>query len=135
MVRKIKKFDDHSLTMMRKELTNALSDMEKKFGIKIGFGRFNYESNSFTAKMEVFIPDPKNSTSDDSVRLLKVRNNIDKHGWKMGVSSKDLGKIAELGKWGLCEFVGCKDRDSRAPLVFQAEDGSLINASKSYLPR
>lgn len=134
MTKQIKSFDKSNLRILRKDIDSALATIAKKHGISLAIGNISYTDNEFTTKLTC-LTIGKNAPKDADPRLLKYANNVRKHGWKMGVSEADLGKVVKLGDRGMCEFVGCKDRDSNRPLIFQDENGDLIRASKSYLPR
>ena len=131
---KTKQFDKSNLKTFRSEVEKALAIVGKKYGVGFNFGNITYDPNEWHTKLTCTIADPKLGKNVDPA-LLKYANNVRKHGWKMDVSESDLGKVVKLGNRGMCEFVGCKDRNSRMPLIFQAEDGKLINAATSYLPR
>ncbi len=134
---KIKSFEKSNLMILRTEFAKAVAGVEKTYGIKFDLGNISFLDKEFTSRLKVYIVDPKLVKSGDpnAAKKLRFAENVRKHGWKMGINVKDLGKLVELGRSGLCEFVGCKDRDSKMPLIFETEDGKLIRASKSFLPK
>jgi hypothetical protein len=53
----IKKFDKQNLDTLRTDITAALSQVEKKHGIKLSLDRIRYNENTFSAKLEAMTVD------------------------------------------------------------------------------
>ncbi len=129
----IKQFNITNIPIIKDALLEAVKTVEKKYGIMINISPGNYRDNIFSSKLTMVINDFHDTTGDAKEMIFKT--NVKHHGWKFGVSQSDLGKITDLGKFGLCEFIGCKDRISNAPLVFKAMNGDLVYTSIQRLPR
>jgi hypothetical protein len=133
-----KKFDKSNLKLIRLSIEEALATVELNHGIKLSLGSITYTDEAFSGKLKAFIANPKTAprlSDPKAAQKLEYANNVRKHGWKMGISEADLGKIVTMRNRGEVEFVGCKDRDSKMPLIFEDENGQLIRAAKSYLPK
>jgi len=133
-----KKFDKANIAIIRLAIEKALATVELNHCIKFKIGTITYTDEEFGCKLKTFITKstvtPKASDPKAALKL-EYANNVRKHGWKMGITEADLGKVVTMRLIGEVEFVGCKDRDSRMPLIFEDENGQLIRAAKSYLPR
>ena len=112
---KITTFNPSNLNQIRAEMTAALAEVEKKFGIKIGVGKITYSENEFSAKMTTMVLNEDTSAAGSDVDPKWVSNFM-RNYFSLGLSREDLGrKLTHQGR--AYTIVGARSANARLPII------------------
>lgn len=104
-------FDKKNLNVLRKQLKEAFSIIEKKLGIKMEMGVMRFSSDQCRTKLNIYAIG--NENPEDVVAKASLQNF---NGLKYGLNESHLNKpFSYLGK--AYKFSGIKSRSRKYPLL------------------
>ena len=132
---KIEQFTPSNIDEVHAAMVKAMAEVEKHFGIKIGFSQITCDGSEFSMKVSAMTINSKTEAAvEDSVDPKWVSNFI-RNYLSFGLRREDLGRtLAYNGKTYI--LVGAHSTNSRLPLVArEVGTGALRTFSTSLVQR
>ena len=127
----INKFDKRNLNQVRAYLNTKFAEIEKETGLKMAIYGINFDDTSFDTKLTVHIPTDASEQGLDPYKL-EIKNNLDKHGWKFGVTASDYGKKVSI-RGTIHTVIGCKNRYQSNPIIVESKSGQTYKISEKLV--
>lgn len=102
-------FNKNEFDLFRKDIKEAVKEVEKKFGVEITFGKISYDESHFTIKTEV-----ANGSKEEG-----KRKEFEKYCTLYGLDKNDFGREF-LYQGELCRFVGLEMNRRKYPIIIES---------------